>query len=78
MKRITKLTPGVIKRIINEERKKIHQEKESQQLDEQKKLLQKLRFLKKIKNKQMISLNEAKQLHIFKKKIISNIKKGKK
>jgi hypothetical protein len=48
MKRIVKLTPKVIKRIIAEEREKIENEKKS-------KLLEQLRLLKKIKNKQCLN-----------------------
>jgi hypothetical protein len=69
-----KLTPATIKRIIAEERQKIEKEEEVIILEGKKKLLEKLRLLKKIKNKQMNSLNEAKELHNLKKKLIKSIK----
>ncbi len=74
MRRIMKLTPATIKRIIAEERQKIEKEEEVIILEGKKKLLEKLRLLKKIKNKQMNSLNEAKELHNLKKKLIKSIK----
>lgn len=74
MRRIMKLTPAIIKRIIAEERQKIQKEEEAIILEGKKKLLEKLRLLKKIKNKQMNSLNEAKELHNLKKKLIKSIK----
>jgi len=77
MRRIMKLTPATIKRIIVEEKEKIDQE-QGRLLKEQKTtLLKKLRLLKKIKNKQMKSLHEAKELHEVKKILVKRIK-GKK
>ena len=67
MRRIIKLTPETIKRIIAEEKEKLQSEKN-------KKLLEQLRLLKKIKNRQMNSLSEAKKLHDMKKKLIKSIK----
>ena len=70
MRRIMKLTPSTIKRLIAEERKKIEQEKKD-------KLLEQLRLLKKVKNRQMKSLKEAKDLNMLKQSIVKLIK-GKK
>ena len=74
MRRIMKLTPATIKRIIAEEREKLKLEEEAMILEGKEKLLKKLRLLKKIKNKQMDSLNEAKELHDLKKKLLKSIK----
>ncbi len=62
-----KLTPATIKKIIAEEKEKLQSEKKA-------KLLEQLRLLKKIKDRQINSLNEAKQLHIMKKKLVKSIK----
>jgi len=70
MRRIMKLTPSTIKRLIAEERKKIEQAKKD-------KLLEQLRLLKKVKNRQMKSLKEAKNLNMLKQSIVKLIK-GKK
>ena len=67
MRRIFKLTPETIKRIIAEEREKIEQEQKY-------KLLEHLRLLNKIKNKQMSSLLEAKELHEAKMILVRRIK----
>mgnify|MGYP003126742805 FL=1 len=67
MRRIIKLTPATIKRIIAEEKEKLQDEKKQ-------KLLEQLKLLKRIKNRQMNSLSEAKQLHNMKKKLIKSIK----
>ena len=56
MRRIMKLTPEAIKRIIAEERQKINEE-------EKQKLFEALKLLKKIKKRQIKSLAEAKELH---------------
>ena len=74
MRRIMKLTPATIKRIIAEEREKLRLEEEALVLEGKQKLLKKLRLLKKIKNKQMNSLNEAKELHDLEKKLLKTIK----
>ena len=70
MRRIMKLTPATIKRIIAEEREKIEAEKKQ-------KLFEQLTLLKKIKNRQIKSLKEASELHELKKVLIKKIK-GKK
>lgn len=67
MRKVFKLTPQTIKRLIKEERQKI-------EIKQNKKLLESLRLLKKIKNHQMKSLKEAKQLHEMKKVLIKKIK----
>lgn len=67
MRKVFKLTPQTIKRLIKEERQKI-------EMEENKKLLESLRLLKKIKNHQIKSLKEAKQLHEMKKALIKKIK----
>ena len=63
MRRIIKLTPDTIKKIIKEEKQK---------------LLKKLILLKKIKTQQINSLSEAKKLNDIKKRILSSIKRGNK
>ena len=70
MRRIMKLTPEAIKRIIAEERQKINEE-------EKQKLFEALKLLKKIKKRQIKSLAEAKELHEAKMIIVNRIK-GKK
>ena len=70
MRRILKLTPATIKRIIAEERQKLDNENNE-------KLLEQLRLLKKIKDRQMKSIVEAKELHDLKKLLVKKIK-GKK
>jgi len=77
MKRIVKLTPDTIKRIIAEEKRKLEIEEQKLVIEGKQKLLKKLRLLKKIKNKQINSLNEAKELHDLKKKLLKSIKGGK-
>ena len=70
MRRILKLTPSTIKKIIAEERQKLDNENNE-------KLLEQLRLLKKIKDRQMKSIVEAKELHDLKKLLVKKIK-GKK
>tara|TARA_Y100000389_G_scaffold182674_1_gene199485 strand:- start:157 stop:390 length:234 start_codon:yes stop_codon:yes gene_type:complete len=77
MRRIMKLTPATIKKIIAEEKQKIDQEQDRLLKEQKASLLKKLRLLKKIKNKQMQSLKEAKELHEAK-NILVKIIKGKK
>ena len=72
MKRIVKLTPDTIKRIIAEEKRKLEIEEQKLVIEGKQKLLKKLRLLKKIN-----SLNEAKELHDLKKKLLKSIKGGK-
>lgn len=78
MRRIIKLTPDTIKKIIKEERAKIAKEQEYLIKEEKQKLLKKLRLLKKIKTQQINSLSEAKKLNDIKKRILSSIKRGNK
>ena len=70
MKKILKLTPNLIKNIIAEEKAKIDQENKQ-------KLYEQLRLLKRIKDRQVKSLKEAKELHDIKKLLVKKIK-GKK
>ena len=77
MRSIMKLTPATIKRIIAEERERLDQEQDLHLQEQKEKLLEELRLLKKIKNRQMKSLAEAKELHEAKKILIKKIK-GKK
>ena len=67
MRRIMKLTPSTIKRLIAEEREKLQQEKKVI-------LLEQLRLLKKIKNRQIKSLKEVKELNEVKNTLITFIK----
>ena len=68
MRKVLKLTPETIKRLIKEERSKL-------ELEDNKKLLESLLLLKKIKQRQFKSLKEAKQLHEMKKILINKIKR---
>ena len=68
MRKVLKLTPETIKRLIKEERSKL-------ELENNKKLLESLLLLKKIKQRQFKSLKEAKQLHEMKKTLIKKIKR---
>ena len=68
MRKVLKLTPETIKRLIKEERNKL-------ELENNKKLLESLLLLKKIKQRQFKSLKEAKQLHEMKKTLIKKIKR---
>ena len=70
MRRILKLTPETIKRIIAEERQKLENENKAR-------LLEQLRLLKKIKDRQIKSIVEAKELHDAKMLLVKKIK-GKK
>tara|TARA_A100001201_G_scaffold141250_1_gene136210 strand:- start:1257 stop:1469 length:213 start_codon:yes stop_codon:yes gene_type:complete len=70
MRRILKLTPETIKRIIAEERQKLEDENKAR-------LLEQLRLLKKIKDRQIKSIVEAKELHDAKMLLVKKIK-GKK
>ncbi len=70
MRRIMKLTPATIKKIIAEEREKLEAENKQR-------LLEQLKLLKKIKNRQIKSLKAAKELHEAKMILVKKIK-GKK
>ena len=70
MRRILKLTPKTIKRIIAEEREKLNKERNH-------KLLEQLKLLKKIKDRQEQSIKESKELNVAKRILIKRIK-GKK
>ena len=70
MRRILKLTPETIKRIIAEERQKLEDENKAR-------LLEQLRLLKKIRDRQVKSIVEAKELHDAKMLLVKKIK-GKK
>tara|TARA_R110000824_G_scaffold62352_4_gene165176 strand:+ start:33610 stop:33810 length:201 start_codon:yes stop_codon:yes gene_type:complete len=65
-----KLTPSVIKRIIAEEREKLAKERQT-------KLFEQLKLLKKLKNRHMKSMLEAKELHEAKKLLLKRIKGAK-
>ena len=67
MRRIIKLKPETIKRIIAEERQKIDQE-------EKQKLFETLKLLKKIKQRQIKALSEVKELHEAKTILVSKLK----
>lgn len=68
MRKVLKLTPETIKRLIKEEKGKI-------ELENNKKLLETLILLKKIKKRQYQSLKEAKELHEIKKILIKKIRR---
>jgi HD superfamily phosphohydrolase len=74
MSKIFKLTPATIKRMIAEEKQKLVQEAKEKEAKEKRKLLEQLRFLKKLKNRQKKSLKEAKEIHSMKKAIAKKIK----
>lgn len=68
MRKVLKLTPETIKRLIKEEKSKL-------ELENNKKLLETLILLKKIKKRQYQSLKEAKELHEIKKILIKKIRR---
>ena len=76
MRRITRLTPSVINKIIAEEKAKIEKQLEQEKSKEKEKLYEALKFLKKIKNRKEKSLKEQKIFDLMTKKIASKIKKG--
>lgn len=67
MKKILKLTPNLIKNIIAEEKAIIDQANKQ-------KLYEQLTLLKRIKDRQVKSLKEAKELHEIKKLLVKQIK----
>ena len=74
MKKIKKLTPAYIKQIIAEEKQNIQKELNEKMLEEKKALLEKLRLLKKINDRQNSTINESKNLNRMKIKLIKSIK----
>lgn len=74
MRNIKKLTPEVIKQIIAEERVKVNKFLAKKRLQENKKLLNKLKLLKKLNNTQANSINESKVIDSMKTKLIKSIK----
>ena len=77
MRSIMKLTPATIKKMIAEEREKLNREEDLILQEQEEALLLKLRLLKKIKNRQIKSLQEAKDLNEATKILVKRIK-GKK
>ena len=67
MRRIEKLTPDLIKKIIREEKLRLEEEQKA-------KLFEQLKILKRIKNRQIKNLSEVKELHEAKKILIKKIK----
>ena len=65
-----KLTPSTIKQMIAEEREKLSNERK-------RKIFEQLKLLKKIKDKQVASINEAKELQEAKDILIKRIKGSK-
>jgi len=74
VRNIKKLTPEVIKQIIAEERVKVNKFLAKKRLQENKKLLNKLKLLKKLNNTQANSINESKVIDSMKTKLIKSIK----
>ena len=74
MKRITKLTPEIINKIISEERSVITKELEDRKRQEKIKLYEALKFLKKIKTKKSKTLKEQVILDTMTSKIVKKIK----
>ena len=75
MRKINLLTPSKIKKMINEERKKIDQEIKDNAKKEKKKLLEALRVLKKIKLVEQRKKDQARLLSIMKSKLVKKIKR---
>jgi len=75
MRKINLLTPSTIKKMINEERKKINQEIKADSKQQKKKLLEALRVLKKIKITEQRKKDQAKLLSVMKKKLVKKIKR---
>ena len=75
MRKINKLTPRVIKRIIEEEKINVQKMIEEQSRQEQKKLLEMLRLLKKISLKENKNLQEKQVISHMKKKLVAKIKR---
>lgn len=75
MRKINLLTPSTIKKMINEERRKINQEIEAESKQQKKKLLEALRVLKKIKITEQRKKDQAKLLSVMKKKLVKKIKR---
>lgn len=74
MRKIKKLTPDLIRKIISEEKVKVNKFLEKKRLEEKNSLLNKLRLLKKISVKQKASITENKKLGKMKSKLIKSIK----
>ena len=74
MKRITKLTPEIINKIISEERSAVIKELEDRKRKEKIKLYEALKFLKKIKAKKSKTLKEQVILDAMTSKIVKKIK----
>ena len=68
-KRIRKLTPSILKRIINEEKVKLNKKPVRKKVSKKSKSLSEIAKLKLMKKKQIALLNEIKKLHIARKKI---------
>jgi hypothetical protein len=75
MRKINLLTPSKIKKMINEERKKIDQEIKDNAKKEKKKLLEALRVLKKIKLVEQRKKDQTRLLSIMKSKLVKKIKR---
>ena len=75
MRRNVKLTPAKIKQIINEEKAKLNQELRESRKNEQKKLLEMLRLLKKIQIKESKYDDRKLVLSTMKRKLINKIKR---
>ena len=74
MKRIVKLTPDIISKIIAEEKLAIKKEINEREKREKLELYEALKFLKKLKNKKSKVLNEQKMLDAMTVKLVKKIK----
>jgi hypothetical protein len=74
MKRITKLTPDIISKIIAEEKLQLKQEINEREKREKIELYETLKFLKKLKNKKSKVLNEQKIIDAMTAKLVKKIK----
>ena len=67
MRRIEKLTPDLIKKIIRKKKLRLEEEQKA-------KLFEQLKILKRIKNRQIKNLSEVKELHEAKMIIVNRIR----
>ena len=74
MKRINKLTPNLIKKIMQEERQKIKLQLEKESEVQKQKLLEQLRLLKKVVNVQNSANKKSKSIDNLKLKLIKKLR----
>jgi len=75
MKKVVKLTPRLIKKMINEEKQRINKELKESALQQKQKLLKELRLLKKLKEKESKESRNFNALKEMKKVMIKRLSK---